>query len=106
MKIIESCLAIYGTEEDYNIVEGGEIMTKENITQQFEEYVYTMGVADKVVIEFNENTVAPTSVIHNNIENISRLIIALPISHRINRFKGVLNHEIGTHLARKLNDKK
>ena len=64
-----------------------------------------MGVSNKVVLEFLENTVAPTSVVHSKSEK-ARMVISLPIAHRSSRFTGVLNHEIGTHLARKLNEKK
>ncbi len=52
-----------------------------------------------------ENTVAPTSVIHNNSEGISRVIIGKPIQYRKVSVMGVLNHEIGTHFIRKHNNR-
>ena len=55
--------------------------------------------------EFVENTIAPTSVIHNNSDGMSRVMISLPIRYRTNTIEGVLNHEIGTHFIRKYNDR-
>ena len=42
--------------------------------------------------EFMEHTVAPTSVIHNNNEGMSRVVIGLPIQYRECTIIGVLNH--------------
>ena len=56
---------------------------------------------------------APTSVCHdkkgsdqNLVQNGQRstVIIGLPIAHRKKRIQGCLNHELGTHLLRKIND--
>jgi hypothetical protein len=49
--------------------------------------------------------VAPTSVIHNNSEGVSKVIVGLPIQYRQVTVTGVLNHEIGTHFIRKYNNR-
>ena len=52
-----------------------------------------------------ENTIAPTSIVHNNQDGLSRVLIGLPINYRKTTIEGVLNHEIGTHFIRKYNEK-
>ena len=56
-------------------------------------------------LEFAENTISTTSVIHNNVENSSTVIIGLPLRYTKNTIEGVMNHEIGTHFIRKYNDR-
>lgn len=56
---------------------------------------------DYMEISFSSTTIARTSVIHNNENGKSELIIGLPISYRFKNIEGVFNHEIGTHFLRK-----
>ncbi len=55
--------------------------------------------------EFAENTISTTSVVHNNVDAISTVVIGLPIRYTRNTIEGVMNHEIGTHFLRKYNDR-
>jgi len=52
---------------------------------------------------FKHSTVARTSFFWNN-NNKSQIIVGYPISYRLKNIKGVLDHEIGTHYLRKIND--
>jgi len=86
-------------------IDGGRILSLEETEQYFTDYIGKLNVSELISYEFQENTVAPTSVVHNPIDGKSKVIIGLPINYRINRIEGVLNHEIGTHFIRKINDK-
>jgi hypothetical protein len=55
--------------------------------------------------EFAENTISTTSVVHNNVEAVSTVVVGLPIRYTKYTIEGVLNHEIGTHFLRKFNDR-
>ncbi|KRX01415.1 hypothetical protein PPERSA_01318 [Pseudocohnilembus persalinus] len=105
VKIMSAVLADYKTEEEYNIQEGGRLITQEETHQAFEKYIKELEIQDLISFEFSENTISPTTCVHNNVEGLSKVVIGLPIRYRLNRISGVLNHEIGTHFLRKFNDK-
>ena len=54
---------------------------------------------------FSENTISTTSVVHNNVDGTSSIVIGLPIRYTQQIVEGVMNHEIGTHFLRKYNDR-
>ena len=81
-------------------------MTRESVEECFNTYIDNFNVKDLITFEFATNTVAPTSVIHSNCDNTSRVIIGLPIQYREERIIGVLDHEIGTHFLRRYNEKR
>lgn len=74
-------------------------------SKQFDEYIKHLEIENLIVYEFMEHTVAPTSVIHNNNDGLSKVVVGLPIQYRENTIRGVLNHEIGTHFIRKYNNR-
>lgn len=104
-KILDQVLSVYGSENEWNLKDGGEKLTQEETATFFQNYIANLGMSDQVTFEFAENTVASTSCVHSNTEGLSKVIIGLPIQYRRNRIMGVLNHEIGTHFIRKYNDK-
>ena len=82
-----------------------DILTKEETSTYFDQYINNLGISDLLTYEFVENTIAPTSVVHNNQEGMSRVLIGVPINYRKKTIEGVMNHEIGTHFLRKYNEK-
>ena len=56
-------------------------------------------------LSFEENTISTTSVVHNNVDGTSTVVIGLPIRYTQHTVEGVMNHEIGTHFLRKFNDR-
>ena len=80
-------------------------MNVEQVTGYFDNYIKNLDAINLLTYEFVENTIAPTSVIHNNSDGMSRVMISLPIKYRQHTIEGVLNHEIGTHFIRKHNDR-
>lgn len=81
------------------------LMSMEETCRAFDNYIEYLQIDDMINYEFVENTVAPTSVIHNNSEGVSRVVVGLPIQYREVTVMGVLNHEIGTHFIRKYNNR-
>ena len=64
-----------------------------------------LGIQEEVVLNFVKNKVVPTSVTHDPKGGKSKINIGLPIEYRHGRIRGLLHHEIGTHLLRKFNEK-
>jgi hypothetical protein len=91
--------------EDYLKKDGGRILTEAETELYFNNYVKFIGMEQFMDIYFSSTTIARTSCKHNNENGISKLIVGLPITYRINNILGVFNHEIGTHFMRKFNDK-
>ncbi|CAD8186550.1 unnamed protein product [Paramecium octaurelia] len=105
LKIIDQCIKEFGSDLKYAEQEGGKLLSIEETEHFFNDYIHKLGVQDLISYEFQDHTVAPTSVVHNPTDGKSKVIIGLPINYRINRIEGVLNHEIGTHFIRKINDR-
>ncbi|CAD8101119.1 unnamed protein product [Paramecium sonneborni] len=105
LKIINQCIKEFGSDLKYAEQEGGKLLSIEQTEYFFNDYIHKLGVQNLISYEFQDHTVAPTSVIHNPTNGKSKVIIGLPINYRINRIEGVLNHEIGTHFIRKINDR-
>lgn len=62
-----------------------------------------MGLKEKIKYQFTEDTVSPTTIYHRP-NNRAEIIICLPIQYRKKYIIGLLNHEIGTHYLRKVNN--
>ena len=69
------------------------------------DYLEDLQIQDEVILQFQRNKVAPTSVTHDPKGGKSKINIGLPIEYREGRIIGVLHHEIGTHYLRKHNEK-
>ena len=54
-------------------------------------------------MNFSSKIVAATSVTYDNTPKI-KINIQVPIEYREGRIQGVLNHEIGTHFIRRMNE--
>ena len=83
-----------------------EILTKEETLEHFQLYLESLGIQNSVDIVFSDNAIAPAAVTHNPKTLISQITISLPIVYTKDSIKGALNHEIGTHLLRTLNERK
>ena len=85
--------------------DGGPILPCEEIEPEVQEYLTRMNLTEKVDIVFSTKAVAPTSVAYDARSNRFRITMLSPPVYRQYRFNGVLNHEIGTHLVRRINDR-
>jgi len=104
IKIFNAFISEYKNESNFLQKYGGEILTKDLTEQIVNQYISDLGLSNKIVIQFSDKIVTPTSITHDPKINRSILTIALPIEYRKNRIIGVLNHEIGTHFLRHYNE--
>jgi hypothetical protein len=105
ISILESGLNDYKTEFSFNKT-GCPVLTQEETLETFQQYLDVLGIRNSVEIVFNEAAIAPTAVTHNPKTLVSQITVGLPIVYCKERVKGVMNHEIGTHLLRTLNERK
>jgi len=104
IKIMEKLLTDYGSESKYLEETGGPLLNIEETQEIYTNYIVSLGLENNISLAFAENTVSPTTILHDGTKGKSTVVIGLPIEYRKNRIQGVLDHEIGTHFIRKLND--
>jgi hypothetical protein len=56
-------------------------------------------------VNFQEDQIAPTSVVHDPKTGLCKLNVKIPCEYHADGMIGVLDHEIGTHFLRKHNEK-
>lgn len=98
--IIDKVIAKYETESKYLEEVEGPVLTKDEVIQSIDAYLSDIELKDTMTLHFSSKFVARTSVDGNQIN------IRLPIDHRKFSLAGTLNHELGTHYLRNLNEKK
>jgi hypothetical protein len=82
-----------GAEINYwKIVREGNTLTVDETAQEFKDYINRLGIAEVLTYEFAENTISTTSVVHNNVDSVSTVVIGLPIRYTKNTIEGVMNH--------------
>jgi putative aminopeptidase FrvX len=64
----------------------------EETAKYFEEYIKRLEISEYLNYEFAENTISNTSVVHNNVEALSTVVVGLPIRYTKFTIEGVLNH--------------
>jgi hypothetical protein len=99
-------MSAYGGPENTILeIDGGELLLQEDIEPEIRAYLEEMSLSEPVDIIYSSHAVAPTSVAYDARSCRFKLTIRTPINYRKERMTGVLNHEIGTHLIRRLNDR-
>lgn len=96
--ILDTVIKKYGSESKYIEEVEGPVITREELTTRIHDYLKKMGLENEVALRFSSSYIARTSV-HKR-----EMFIRLPIEHREHSLESVLNHEIGTHLLRNIND--
>lgn len=96
--ILDTVIKEWGSESAYLLEAEGETMSKEQVQAQTKEYIRINNLEGKVQIRFVTDQVSPGSMIGNTIS------FRLPIGARSLRLEGTLNHEIGTHYFRRINE--
>ncbi|CAG9333155.1 unnamed protein product [Blepharisma stoltei] len=104
--ILESCLAEFGSESNYFRSDGGELLDQGQTINAIQTYVSELGLTGIVDIVFSEQAIAPAACSYNSKTKKGQVTISLPIIYRKNRIGGAMDHEIGTHLIRTLNETK
>lgn len=90
----------WGDEEAYNTDIQGEILSQSEVEEHIKKYLIDNKLDDIISYSFSNAYVARTSVYQNVIQ------IRTPVQYRANAIESVLDHEVGTHIFRRLNDVK
>jgi len=98
--ILDAVIGKWKTEVAFLEEVEGQPLSKEQFAVTVREYLKKYGMDQQVKITYSPNFVSPTSMQGNEMR------VRLPISHRAKRILGTLDHEIGTHYFRRLNEDK
>ena len=106
INIIDALIEVYGSESNYFDTEGKLITEREEVKKHIDEYLEELGPEIKAIssVNFSTNYVASTSISFNNYTEKISINVKVPIEYREGRIKGILHHEIGTHLIRRFNE--
>lgn len=104
-KILKAWLKEFKSETEYLQTEG-HVLTREETESVIMEYLQNLQLEKMITLNFTKNMISPTSIVYDLKKKKTRMNIRLPIEYRADRMITVLNHEIGTHFIRRLNDKK
>lgn len=99
-EICDSVIADYSKESSYLDAVEGKILTQEETVRFVTEYLTKNDLENKVTLRFVTNAIARTRM------DGYVMYIRLPIEYREKSLLGVLDHEIGTHVFRRINDDK
>src|SRR5258708_961452 len=97
-RILSTVIKKWKTETAFLADAEGSLMTKDQVTKQALEYFQKNGIESKVKIKFVSGQVSPGSMTGDTLN------IRLPVAARSLRFEGTLNHEVGTHYFRRINE--
>ncbi len=96
--ILSKVMKTWGDDTTYLSETEGTELSRAEVDKQIREYLLLQGLENQVLVTYSSKVVARTSVKGNN------LIIRLPVKYRSGNFPGVLEHEVGVHILRRLND--
>lgn len=101
-KIIDQVIKTYGTETNYLEQVEGKLLSQDESVAAIEKYLQENGLENTVELSFSSNFISRTSV--KKIDNRFQLQIRLPTEYREHALQGTLDHEIGTHVFRWINE--
>lgn len=98
--ICDAVIAKWGSESKYLEETRGRLLTREEVVIIIQEYLKKYHLDKKVSLHFSSNFIPRTHM------DGYRMNIRLPVRYRENGISGMLHHEIGTHVFRRINDEK
>ena len=98
--IIDAVIKRWGSESAYLEEIEGKILARDESTAVIKQYLKDCELTDMVTLHFSSNFIPRT-----HIEGY-KMNIRLPVEYREHGIMGMLDHEIGTHVYRRLNDEK
>ncbi len=99
-KVLDHITKVYGSHEDYLEQTREEILSREEVEKTVREYLVREKIDKLVVVKFSSQAVARTSMFMNT------LTIREPVMYSETGLLGMLNHDVGTHLFRTINDRR
>lgn len=100
MKVLERISKEYGSHELYIEKKREPLLGREEVEKIVKDYIAKEKLDKIVTVKFSSSAVARTSMYANT------LTIRLPVTYSRSGLLGMLNHDVGTHLIRTLNDRK
>lgn len=98
-RIIDTVIKTWKTESEFLTAAEGKVMTREEVSSQITQYLKEHDLEQIVAVRFTQKLISRTAV------DGYQMNVRLPIEYRELSFKGVLDHEIGTHILRRVNDR-
>lgn len=100
IKIMDKVLEQWGSESAYITATQGQKISKEQVDRGIKEYVTPYTFRKDVVVRFSPYFLARTSMTGYTIN------VREPVEYKEQSFTGMLHHEIGTHLLRRMNEER
>lgn len=98
LHILEAVKKKWEDEEKFLAEIEGPLLSREEVVEETKNYLQQNGIQNLVQIRFSSQVASHASMDKNV------LTFQLPISQRKHRIHGTLNHEVGTHFFRTIND--
>lgn len=98
LHILEAVKKKWDDEEKFLAEIEGPVLSREEVVEETKKYLLENDVSNLVQIRFSSQVASRASMDKN------MLTFQLPISQRKYRMRGTLNHEVGTHFFRTIND--
>ncbi|PWU24108.1 hypothetical protein C5B42_00660 [Candidatus Cerribacteria bacterium 'Amazon FNV 2010 28 9'] len=99
-KILDFITKTYGSHDAYIEKTHEPILTREEVEKIVRDYLSKEHIEKMITMKFSTDAVARTSMVGNT------LTIRLPVSYNESGLMGMLNHDVGTHFFRTLNERK
>lgn len=96
--ILDLVVKKYGGEEEYIKAVEGEVLSKTEVEESINEYLLKNNLDKDISVVYSSEFVARTSMKDNVLK------VRLPLEYGRQVINGMLNHEIGTHYFRTLNE--
>jgi len=98
-RIIDDVIKTWKTESEFLAVAEGKIMTREEVSAKITQYLKEHKLEQIVSVRYTHKIISRTAI------DGYLMTVRLPIEYRELSFQGVLDHEIGTHVLRRVNDR-
>lgn len=102
--ILDMVIKKYTTEENFIGTSEGATITREQTEKSIQAYLQMSGLEKRVKVWFSPDYIARTAVLFE--DGTFNLKVRLPIDYREKNLIPILNHEVGTHIFRWLNEER
>ena len=97
-KILDTVIHQWGSELEYLEKTEGKLLSQDEVLAAINKYLVENNLTNKIQVQFSHNQIARTAF------KKGTLLLRLPVQYREATILGMLNHEIGTHYFRRVNE--
>lgn len=101
-RILNTVIKKYESEENFISSSEGPTISRDDAEKSIQAYLQMSNIEKRVRVTYSPQYIARTAVLFEN--GIFHLKVRLPIDYREKNLVPILNHEIGTHIFRWLNE--